>query len=176
MNQINQFSIRWFEWIVAASWQLALLVCIVGLACYLTRNASPRLRYALWLLVLVKVFLPPGLATPWSVGSWGLEPMAAKTGLAAIETERFVTAVPPPVESGEDGEEAALETVPEGAGADDKRLSPAAVGFLAWAAGGLLFWARGRRGATPKSNKCARRACGRRGPAARGTGASGARA
>ena len=42
------------------------------------------MRDVLWLLVLVKVFLPPGLTAPWSVGRWGVAPLVERTGLAAL--------------------------------------------------------------------------------------------
>lgn len=66
---------RWFAWAAAASWQLALLVAVVAAITWVARRSSPRVRYALWLLVLIKVFLPPSLSMGWSVGSWGLTPL-----------------------------------------------------------------------------------------------------
>ena len=65
----------WLTWVLAASWQLALLVAVVAIAAWLARRASPRVRYALWLLILVKVFLPPSLVLKWSVGNWALRPL-----------------------------------------------------------------------------------------------------
>ena len=59
IHGISQFAGRWLDWAVAVSWQLALLVCLIGVLTFVLRGASPRLRYALWLLVLVKTFLPP---------------------------------------------------------------------------------------------------------------------
>ena len=56
MFALHTVTEQWFRWIVSASWQLALLATVVALVCWATRKASPRLRYALWLLVLVKVF------------------------------------------------------------------------------------------------------------------------
>ncbi len=65
----------WLAWVASATWQLALLVCVVAAVAWAVRRASPRLRYALWLLVLLKVFLPPSLAVGWGVGRWGLRPL-----------------------------------------------------------------------------------------------------
>ncbi len=81
MTLLQRFAERWLEWMLAASWQLAILVCIVALACAALRSASPRLRHSLWLLVLVKGFLPPGLSAPWSVGRWAIDPALARFGL-----------------------------------------------------------------------------------------------
>ena len=66
---------HWLHWIVAATWQLALLTAIVAAVAALSRRASPGWRYVLWLLVLVKVFLPPSLTAVWSVGSWAVAPL-----------------------------------------------------------------------------------------------------
>ncbi|MCA9229141.1 MAG: M56 family metallopeptidase [Planctomycetales bacterium] len=66
---------RWLSWISSATWQLALLVCIVAAIAWAGQRLSPRFRYALWLLVLVKIFLPPSLAIGWGVGNWGVRPM-----------------------------------------------------------------------------------------------------
>ncbi|MGI8906972.1 MAG: M56 family metallopeptidase [Candidatus Sumerlaeaceae bacterium] len=61
---------NWNSWAIQASWQLALFVGAIALLALLCRNCSARLRHALWLLVLLKVFLPPGLSAPWSIGSY----------------------------------------------------------------------------------------------------------
>src|SRR5438552_3324650 len=80
MSLLQQTAGRWLAWIIAASWQLAFLICIVAIAAWVARGASPRLRHALWLLVLVKVFLPPGLTAPWSLGRWIVVPLIGLTG------------------------------------------------------------------------------------------------
>ena len=41
MNPLDHFARLWLAWIAAASWQLALLVCIVGLAVYAARAPLP---------------------------------------------------------------------------------------------------------------------------------------
>ena len=61
---------EWSEWMAAASVQLAVLIAVVGVAAWLVRRLSARYRYVLWSLVLIKVFLWPGLSAPWSVGRW----------------------------------------------------------------------------------------------------------
>lgn len=75
MNVLSAVLNRWLEWAVAASWQLALLVGLLTALTYLLRNASPQLRYGLWLLVLVKALLPPTLGVSWGIGSWGVGPI-----------------------------------------------------------------------------------------------------
>jgi beta-lactamase regulating signal transducer with metallopeptidase domain len=78
MMTITNWSDAWFRWIVAASWQLALLTALVAAVTWLLRRGSPRLRHALWLLVLVKAMLPPSLAAPWGIGEWGVAPAMAE--------------------------------------------------------------------------------------------------
>ena len=71
----EDFVDRWWEWVVANSWQLAILIGLITLLTRCLHNASPRLRYGLWLLFLLKVFLPPGLTAPWSLGQWAVLPV-----------------------------------------------------------------------------------------------------
>ena len=82
MNGFDHVSQKWLAWMLAGSWQLALFVCIVAAVAYIARGAGARMRYGLWLLVLAKAFLPPGLTTPVSVGRWAVGPLLATTGLA----------------------------------------------------------------------------------------------
>jgi beta-lactamase regulating signal transducer with metallopeptidase domain len=117
---------HWLRWIAAASWQLAMLVALIALAALLSRRLSARFRYALWSLVLLKVFLWPGLAAPWSMGQWAVRPLrervetvvrsvprAASLGGATVSTtlapaapaprERTVNGEPPAAVAGADG-------------------------------------------------------------------------
>ncbi|HSV99047.1 MAG TPA: M56 family metallopeptidase [Sedimentisphaerales bacterium] len=67
---INRIAGVWFEWQWAMLWQTAVLIGLVAVIDRLIRNrAWPQLRYMLWLLVFVKLVLPPGLASPLSVTS-----------------------------------------------------------------------------------------------------------
>jgi beta-lactamase regulating signal transducer with metallopeptidase domain len=75
VNAFADFARGWLDWTIAASWQLALLVCLIAALTFVLRDASPRLRYGLWLLVLIKALLPPTLAASWAVGAWGVVPV-----------------------------------------------------------------------------------------------------
>jgi beta-lactamase regulating signal transducer with metallopeptidase domain len=88
MNALEHFAQKWLAWITAASWQLALLVCIVAAAAAVARLASPRLRHALWLVVLIKVFLPVGLTTPWSIGHWAVGPLLDALGASQATAQK----------------------------------------------------------------------------------------
>ncbi|MGA1238189.1 MAG: M56 family metallopeptidase [Limisphaerales bacterium] len=55
----------------AMAWQAALVIAVVfGLDTVLRNRSGAALRYALWLLVLVKLLLPPSLALPTGIGYW----------------------------------------------------------------------------------------------------------
>ena len=94
MMTITSLSDAWFRWIVAASWQLALLTALVAAATWLLRGRSPRLRHALWLLVLVKALLPPSLAAPWGIGAWGVAPAMRELDRSGVAWTAISVAAP----------------------------------------------------------------------------------
>jgi len=64
---LNQIAEKWFSWEVSMFWQVGLLIVIVaGLDLLIKKWAWPQVRYALWLLILVKLVLPPTLTSPTS--------------------------------------------------------------------------------------------------------------
>jgi beta-lactamase regulating signal transducer with metallopeptidase domain len=137
----DHFLRTWLAWIASSSWQLALLIGFVAALTRLLRATSPRLRHALWLLVLAKVFLPPSLATPVSVGRWGIGPLGDAIGLDRWDAERLTL----PAESG--ASPAVLEPERQIAPQADRRLpiflraaSPVLLLFCSWGTGCVLFW------------------------------------
>jgi prepilin-type processing-associated H-X9-DG protein len=67
---LNRIASLWFDWQWAMLWQTAVPIGLVAVVDRLIRKrAWPQLRHALWLLVLVKLVLPPTLASPLSVTS-----------------------------------------------------------------------------------------------------------
>jgi beta-lactamase regulating signal transducer with metallopeptidase domain len=87
---VDSFAENLVRWLVAASWQLAIFIAIVAVATTLLKNAAPRLRHGLWLLVLVKALLPPTLGgptlpTPWAAGNWAVAPVTNQLPAAARE-------------------------------------------------------------------------------------------
>jgi beta-lactamase regulating signal transducer with metallopeptidase domain len=67
MQLINQFAEGWFSWQVSMLWQAGLLIAIVAMIDLLIKRwAWPQVRYALWMLILVKLVLPPSLTSPIS--------------------------------------------------------------------------------------------------------------
>jgi len=55
------------SYLLAQSWQIALLAGIVGLISLALRNRSAHIRYLLWLIVLAKCLVPPYLTIPLAV-------------------------------------------------------------------------------------------------------------
>ncbi|MDB6122335.1 MAG: Peptidase BlaR1 [Pedosphaera sp.] len=55
-------------WLLRTSWQVSILILLVGLIQWLFRKQlSPRWRHALWLLVVVRLLLPVSLPSPLSL-------------------------------------------------------------------------------------------------------------
>jgi len=116
-------------------WQSSLLIAFLfGLDFVFRRKLRASVRYALWLVVLLKLALPPSLALPTSVG-WWLRPAAAAPSRPrqppVVITYGPVLA-PRPL--------ASVSVAP--AARPPARLSGAAWGLAVWAAVslGLLAW------------------------------------
>ncbi len=133
MTNIEQFATRWLSWAFAATWQVGLLVCLIAVLTYLLRGASARLRYGLWLLVLVKIFLPTTLSVSWGVGHWGVTPIAALTKA----TNDTVPASPTDAAGINQALEERVAAVLSGG---SQSFSLAAAMLAIWATGCLALW------------------------------------
>jgi beta-lactamase regulating signal transducer with metallopeptidase domain len=131
-SRVSQFAGPWLDWAIAVSWQLALLVCLIAVLTYLLHGASPRLRYGLWSLVLVKTFLPPTLSVFWGVGHWGVAPIA---DLGRHASERAVKAT---ADAG--GLSQAIDGHLPRIGDESGAISLAALLFVVWAVGCVSLW------------------------------------
>lgn len=70
IERLNDIAQHWFAWQWAMLWQTTVLIGLVALLDRLMRKwAWPQLRYALWLLILVKLVLPPSMSSPLSLTS-----------------------------------------------------------------------------------------------------------
>jgi beta-lactamase regulating signal transducer with metallopeptidase domain/Tol biopolymer transport system component len=69
---VNQIAESWWSWMGPMLWQVSLLILIVTALDFLLRRwAWPQVRYALWLLVLVKLIIPPTWTLPSSlISKW----------------------------------------------------------------------------------------------------------
>jgi ankyrin repeat protein/beta-lactamase regulating signal transducer with metallopeptidase domain/6-phosphogluconolactonase (cycloisomerase 2 family) len=59
--------IRITDFLLAQSWQIAILAGVVAAASFLLRNRSAHIRYLLWLIVLAKCLVPPLYTIPVAV-------------------------------------------------------------------------------------------------------------
>lgn len=66
MNKLLQLADLWWSWMVSSTWQVALLSALIWLLSVIFSKGSARFRYLLWLLVFVKLLIPPDFGTPWS--------------------------------------------------------------------------------------------------------------
>jgi len=84
----------WFDYTASMLWQSALVIGIVWVVARLARNRSASFRYALWMLVIVRLLLPPTFASPIGVGRLG-QPLLNRIphNLAPVfDTEQSVSA------------------------------------------------------------------------------------
>lgn len=68
----ESLSLGWCDWMLQISWQVALLVFILTVVTRLLRQRSAVLLHALWLLVLLRLVLPPDFSIPTGWGWWVL--------------------------------------------------------------------------------------------------------
>ncbi len=88
-EQINSMAEVWWGWMWPMLWQVGLLIALVGLIDFvMRRRVWPQVRYALWLLVLLKLALPPGLGLPTSVTSQ-LQPLARDSVKAQLFSDEI---------------------------------------------------------------------------------------
>jgi len=86
IEQINHIAELWWSGTIAMFWQVSVLIILIGCVDLIIRRwAWPQLRYALWLMVLIKLVLPPTIYLSTSVTS-GLQPLARQ--IVAKESHR----------------------------------------------------------------------------------------
>lgn len=70
MNQLSLTADRWWWWMTEMAWQSALLVAVLLVLDRVFRQSSARFLHAIWLLFLLRMFVPPGIASPTGVAYW----------------------------------------------------------------------------------------------------------
>jgi len=78
-------------------WQSSLLIALIWMADRLTsKRVSPAARYALWMVVLVKLVLPPSLALPTGAAWWLREsvPTERRALSATVSESAAASALP----------------------------------------------------------------------------------
>ena len=99
---------------------------------YLLRDASPRLRYGLWMLVLVKAILPPTIAAFWGVGAWGVAPVVEYDWPVVAAENGAASSIEALSAASDNNVPVALETAAS--------FSAEGPLLIVWAAGCLLLW------------------------------------
>lgn len=68
IEQLNTLAQAWWDWMWPMFWQVGVLIAVVGaIDLLLHKYLWPQVRYALWLLVVVKLMLPPTFALPTGI-------------------------------------------------------------------------------------------------------------
>ncbi len=100
INQLNDIAVVWFDWMLPVMIQTSALILIIAVIDLLIKKwAWPQLRYALWLLVIVKLLLPPTISSPGSITS-NIQPLSEKVSISTTETDpvTVLNTMPQPVE------------------------------------------------------------------------------
>ncbi|MBN1465907.1 hypothetical protein JXA02_09110 [candidate division KSB1 bacterium] len=97
MEAINSVALQWWTWMASMFWQVSLLIIIIsGIDFLLRKWAWPQVRHALWLLVLLKLLIPP----TWS----------AKTSIVSFLQPRLREQIVQRLPMGDDSEEKSRPT------------------------------------------------------------------
>ena len=95
IGALNGIADLWWSWMGPMLWQVSLLIIVIGAIDRLIRSwAWPEVRHALWLLILVKLLIPPGWSFPGAVFPRLVEPLSQSIGErwpAAETAERLFT-------------------------------------------------------------------------------------
>jgi beta-lactamase regulating signal transducer with metallopeptidase domain len=92
IEQINHIAHLWWSGTTAMFWQVGVLIILIGCVDLIIRRwAWPQLRYALWVMVLIKLILPPTISLSTSITS-GLQPLARQIVAKESRRENLSTA------------------------------------------------------------------------------------
>ena len=81
IEALNQIAYGWWQWMLSMFWQVSLLIILIaGIDMAIRRWAWPQVRYVLWLLVLLKLVIPP---------SWQMETSIISRIKPGIEAKIF---------------------------------------------------------------------------------------
>lgn len=147
---VNQIAQSWWSWMGPMLWQVSLLVLIVtALDFVLRRWAWPQVRYTLWLLILVKLIIPPTWTLPSSLISKWQPAVQARIeerlgidlrGPAAVEALQMSPSVPASM-TASDRAGGPVEQPAQARPADSSSVS--ASHALGWKSYALIVWIAG---------------------------------
>ena len=151
VSGLNHLGSVFCRYAVGAFLQSALLVIVLfGLDLLLRKRVRAVVRYCVWLLVLVKLILPPTLSVPTGIGYWAPRrvPVAAFVSERPAPDIRFEPVTrqtppgPQPVETPTPVEPATVNPV-ESDSVSACAAAPASLTPITWQATVLLFWLMG---------------------------------
>ena len=95
IEQINAIAQGWWNWMWPMFWQVGILVVFLGTVdLLLRRHVWPQVRYALWLLVLIKLILPPTFSLSTSIISQArIKTESVATQLTATNSRAEFTSI-----------------------------------------------------------------------------------
>lgn len=99
LESLRGISATWSDWMIAMSWQVAILGIAILLITALLRRAPASIRAGLWALVFIKLLIPPALAIPWTASS-GVSVIALSISREYSFSPRTIMA-PSPTNSGD---------------------------------------------------------------------------
>ena len=135
---IEDLARQWLAAMLGVSIQFTVLAAIAGAALLVSRTLSPRVRHAIWLLVLLRLTIPVGLSSPFgAVPASLVEPRSTgappeEASLTSGLLEAPIVPSPESISHAGSGDRAASTQ-----GSD--AVAPAVVLFLAWGAGVLVL-------------------------------------
>ena len=136
---IEDIARHWLAAMLGVSIQFTVLAAVVAAALFVSRPLAPRIRHAVWLLVLLRLTIPVGLASPLGAvpaslvgpSSTGAPPADAVPANGLVETSAAVAnAVSASGTASGEGGASATPSAP---------AAPSVVLFLAWAGGVLVL-------------------------------------
>ena len=149
---LNNVADKWFNWELAILWQVAVLIAIVWVIDLLIRKwAWPQARYALWLLILVKLILPPTLTSPTSFTAEipflaqkavNVQINQSETTPEIVNVSKSAEPIVTPSKNVTHYEQTPVEPMPGNIVAQPTKVTPATVS-LSWKAYTFFVWLAG---------------------------------
>lgn len=136
LGHANWFAGHWSAWMLSMAWQVVVVSGVVWLVAARGRWLSAGARHVLWLLVFVKLLLPPGLSSPWALGNvvGGYEVRFARVETTALDK-------PGAAETGHKGGALQSSTPEPAAAAPVGRRRLVLTAFAGWLAVSALLFA-----------------------------------
>jgi len=143
IDAVNGIAELWWSWMGPMLWQSSLLIVAIGVIDRLIhRWAWPEVRHALWLLVLIKLVIPPSWSVSGALFPPLLEPVRQQVGdrIAAREADPGPVAMPEtlPLDRGRE-----MAPSPSLAGAEVVAGADRAAARPSWKVLGLALWLAG---------------------------------